>query len=203
MPRNVLESLIIVLIALTFGMVLVLPQYESNLASKEKVEIKRVDLKNRENYFNELAKIAADFKNYSANVDKIKTALPVGPMAPSLANFIQSVSSQSGLILKNFTYGSNKASVAAGAVQEYEISLTLSGSYVAFKDFLNKIEKSSRLIEIGDINFVVSDISKKTSGLVLSPAVNNATNGAESGGEAKKTDDRIYEFNLKLKAHYY
>jgi Tfp pilus assembly protein PilO len=214
MPRNVLESLIIVLIALTFGMVLVLPKYDETVALKDKVELKRVDLENRENYFKELEKIAKEFKDNRENLDKIKTALPIGPMAPTLANFIQSASSQSGLILKNFGYGSTKVTTtdetAAMAVQEYEISLTLSGSYAAFKDFLDKIEKSSRLIEISDIAFIVSESSKDAPLTLVPPTnnttdntANNTTDNPDSDTETKKTDNRIYEFILKLKTHFY
>lgn len=195
-------------------MVLVLPKYDETFALRDKVELKRVDLKNRENYFKELEKIAKEFKDNRENLDKIKTALPIGPMAPSLANFIQSASSQSGLILKNFGYGSTKVAAkdetAALAVQEYEISLTLSGSYSAFKDFLDKIEKSSRLIEISDISFVVSESSKDTISTLVPPTNNTANNTADnstdnsgSDAETKKTDNRIYEFVLKLKTHFY
>lgn len=202
MPRNVLESLVIILIALTFGMILVLPKYEDTAALREKVQIKKADLENRENYFEELEKISKEFKNNRENLDKIKTALPIGPMAPSLANFIQSASSQSGLILKNFLYGSTKAAVvdetAARVVQEYEIGLTLSGSYSAFKDFLDKIEKSSRLIEIQDISFTVSERSKDDKVIFVPPVDNTAEEG-----ETNKQDSRIYEFVLKLKTHYY
>jgi Tfp pilus assembly protein PilO len=213
MPRNVLESLIIILIALTFGMVLVLPKFDETAALKDKVELKRVDLANRENYFKELEKIAKEFKGNRENLDKIKTALPIGPMAPSLANFIQSASSQTGLILKNFGYGSTNVTAidetAAMAVQEYEISLTLSGSYNAFKDFLDRIEKSSRLIEIADIAFIVSESSKDAVQTLVSPTNSgvgkddNPTDNPDSDTEEKKTDNRIYEFVLKLKAHFY
>lgn len=212
MPRNVFESLIIILIAVTFGMVLAMPKYEEILDLRDKVGIKRADLKNREQYFQELEKIAKELKNYNQNLAKIKTALPVGAMAPSLANYIQSVSSQSGLILKNFTYGSAKAAPVKTdsvslAIKSFEMNLSLSGSYTAFKDFLGKIEKSSRLIEVQEISFTASEGKKKTALAppgVIPPAVENPAGNTGTGeGESNKVDDRVYEFNLKLRASYY
>ena len=212
MSRNVLESLIIILIALTFGMVLGLPKYQETLSSTEQLEARKADLKNREDYFAALDQIAGEFKNYSENLDKVKSALPIGPSAPALANYLQSISSQSGLILKNLSYGMKNATVVPRdpntglAVQDYEVGVTLSGSYPAFKEFLANLEKSRRLVEIQEIAFTVSQASKTAVGAKASvETVSSEGKGenAEPSPEDNKTDQMTYEFNLKLKAHYY
>jgi Tfp pilus assembly protein PilO len=212
MSRNVLESLIIILIALTFGMVLGLPKYQETVSSMGQLEARKTDLKNREDYFAALDKIAGELKNNSENLDKVKSALPMGPSAPSLANYLQSISSQSGLILKNFSYGmqGSRDANTAFAVQEYEIGVTLSGSYPAFKEFLGNLEKSSRLVEIQEIAFTVSRSSMEGAAKVpaetVSPPEGTTPGENNTGGsnlEKVETSQITYEFTLKLKARYY
>jgi Tfp pilus assembly protein PilO len=203
MSRNLLESLIIVLIALTFGIVLTVPKYQDLQDLKVVEAQKSADLKNKEEYFNQLAEISSELKNYEGNLQKIKTALPVDTGIASLANFLQSSSSQSGLILKNLTYGSGvSASAAAGQSGEvsyilktYDISMSLSGSYGAFKDFLSKIEKSSRVIEMQEISFVLTEAEKDDAKKKI------AAEGTSP--DAAATPEMTYEFTVKMKAHYY
>lgn len=207
MSRNVLESLIIILVALTFGMVLGMPRYQETQASLEELEARRTDLKNRQDYFKALAQIAGELRNYSTNLDKVKSALPMGPAAPSLANYLQSTSSQSGLILKNLNYGMTNSTVIARdpstgfAVNDYLVSITLSGSYAAFKEFLSSVEKSSRLIEVEEITFAMSQAAKEAAALSPPPAVEN--NEGDSSVKEPVPDQTTYEFKVKLKARYY
>lgn len=215
MTRNVLESLIIILIALTVGTLLSMPKYNEFKGERVKAEEKKMELRNQREYFKQLEKISNELKNYSTNLDKIKTALPSHPAAPNVANFLQSASSQSGLILKNLTYGHSAAGghvttdKSALAVQQYEISLGLSGSYPAFKDFLTRIERSSRMIEIQDISFMCTAAENEEKAAVTASANKSAETVSENGeggeeeGEEGGKPEKTYEFNLKLKTHYY
>ena len=227
MSRNLLESLIIVLIALTFGVLLVMPKYNETLDLQEKDAQAKTDLKNKNDYFEQLKKIDSQLKNYSDNLTKIKTALPDNPEAPALANFVQSASSQSGLILKNLTYGYNNSTLkpaaenAVATVQALDMQLSLSGSYPAFKDFLSRIEKSSRLIEVQEITFTVSVADKTKTGTPSSssssssspspastPASTSTVKDDTTGTSGDKTPtdagaNQIYEFMVKLKTNYY
>jgi len=213
MSRNLLESLIIILIALTFGLVLTIPKYQDLGDLKKTAAEKSFQLKNREDYFAEMRTISSDLKKYDTNLAKIKAALQPDPAIASFANFIQSASSQSGLILKNLTYGAADLNIAksAGAsgasksyaVQSYDVVISLSGSYSAFKEFLSKAENSSRLIEVQEVSFTVSEASseaKKTS----EPEIATPAESGEESTPAKSSEpQRTYEFSVKLRTHYY
>jgi len=208
MSRNVLESLIVILISLTFGMVVSWPKYQDLQDLKIQAQQKKVELKNKEDYYQALKETSAQLKNYETNLNKVKSALPNGPSVPALANFLQSISSQSGLILKNLSYGSetaiennfasanNGSNTVSSNYKKLEISLSLSGSYGALKDFLSRLEKSSRIIEVKEIIFT-SPVNKEKTLTAVVPSDSEGISGGENATE------KTYEFTLKIRANYY
>lgn len=202
MSRNVLESLIIILVALTFGFVVTWPRYQDLQDLKVQAQQKKVELKNKEEYYQDLKEISAQLKSYETNLNKIKSALPSGPSIPALANFLQSISSQSGLILKNLSYGSENTIQSSNqdaipsSYKKLEISLSLSGSYGALKDFLSRLEKSSRIIEVKEIIFVSPPNKKK-------PPTSKDSSDSEKKPNEETVPEVTYEFALKIRANYY
>lgn len=162
MTRNYLEALVVVMVAAAVGYFMVWPKFAELQDAKLKVAEKNAELENQRDYYASLTEIAADLDRNSAGLKKIETALPANSDAPALMNFAQAAAMQSGLVLESIDYsGAKGASIApeAGvAVQEgsqpvyslasYDVSAALSGSYANFKDFLSRIEHSSRLIRV-------------------------------------------------------
>lgn len=133
---------------------------------KAKSGRKNAEVKNQQDYYARLINITTDLDRNAINLKKIETALPDNSDEPSVMNFVQSVAMQSGLILESVDYSGTKTASgmpkADAAVQEgsrpvyslssYGVSAVLSGDYVNFKDFLSRIEHSSRLIQVEAIS---------------------------------------------------
>jgi Tfp pilus assembly protein PilO len=152
MPR-IFITIICFLITLLLGVGLILPKYQDFKAVQKNINQKSLEVKYKKEYFSQLQKTSEELKNYTDALDKIDSALPLSPNLPTLFEFLQKSSSENGLILKKIKMGSTTPLQGFQEVQETNVSLSLSGSYSAFKNFLTTLQKTSRLIEIVSINF--------------------------------------------------
>jgi len=135
-----------------------LPKYTDFNGFKKRVEKKELDLQAAEQYYLNLQKISTKLEDYEESLAKINSAIPEEFSLASLLNFFQKKASESGLVLKSL---SKEIPLSAGQkkeerkvrieIKENYLALTLTGTLSSFKNFLQNIEKSSRLIEVENI----------------------------------------------------
>lgn len=144
------------ILILIIGTIFVWPKYQQLKFLEKTIEEKRAALRDQEEYIKNLISIAEELKKYEASLSKIDSAFPDTPSLPALLNFFQKASSQSGLTLKGMGSISITPNKVTPNIKETGLSLVVDGSYSSFKDFLQIIEKSARLIEIENISFSAS-----------------------------------------------
>lgn len=142
-----------VLISATY---FVLPQYQEFKRVNNQVNQMQTQVLETERYFSNLSQILESLRNYEDSLGKIESALPENPNLSALLNFFQKKSSENGLLLKNIsTAKGGRREVKKGIlakVEETYLNLSLSGSYLSLKGFLETLEKSSRLIGVENIS---------------------------------------------------
>lgn len=156
-----MRRLIIVIICLIFSAVLVfglvLPKKDNLELLQKKINEKKTELQSKEGYFSDLEKISQELKKYQTQLSKIDSASPGSSQSPALFDFLQKVSSQTGLILKSVNPVSHKPSAIIEGAEESILTLAVSGRYPSFKNFLSVLENSSRLFGIESISFSVGE----------------------------------------------
>ncbi len=186
--KNYIPIIVIVCFAgvIILGWKLLFPKIQQFTELRNRIEEKRTEIKNNEEYYSVLAEIETEFKKYEAELSKIDSALPDNAFLPPVFNYLQRVSAQSGMVLKDL--GSfNVASKEKGPnVKEITLGLGVSGPYDSFKSFLSTLEKSARLIEVESVSFSSPDKQSTT-----------------TGGAGKAKEEYIFNFNLSLKVHSY
>ena len=158
MRFKVLNSLPIIitvcfLLVLILGIGLLLPKYQDLKGIQRTIEEKKAEIQYKEKYFAEIGEIKTELEKYETELSKIDSALPQSPSLPSLFNFLQEASSQSGLVLKGISPFTVAPVGENSDIKETEFNLQLSGGYSSFKNFLSTLEKSARMIEIENISF--------------------------------------------------
>lgn len=161
-------------ITLVLVIVLVFPKYQDFKFLQKEISQKETELQYNKEYFLNLSNLSEELKKYSDNLSKIDFALPSGPSIPILFDFLQKTSSQNGLILKRIGEVTTIPFKEKITVKEYQLALSLSGSYSSFKSFLSSLEKSARLIEVESISFA-----------------------------SPKSKEEPFSFSLKIKFHSY
>jgi len=129
------------------------PKYQTLKEYQNSISLKKAEIEDQEKYFSDIAAIKARLDQNSEAIAKIDSALPDSIDMPSLLNFVQSACVQSGLVLESLSPFSITSASGMTNVKEISVSLKVSGSYAAIKNFLFIIEKSARLIEVEDISF--------------------------------------------------
>lgn len=152
MPRI---STIIVLLAgiIITGNFLLWPKYQDLTNLQVQVKEKQIELQNKEKYFADLADSAEKLTKFQEELAKIEFALPEKSSLPFLADFLQQISGQSGLILKKLSSPTVSFDKEKTDIKEIRFDMDLSGSYASFKSLLSLLEKSARLIDMENISF--------------------------------------------------
>jgi len=165
---------VILFIILVLGFYFVFPKYQEFKEIQLEVSEKEAEFKGRAEYFAEVGSTFKRLKDYEESLGKIEDALPPTPSLAPLIYFLQTKSSENGLIFRRANLLSVSLVSEKSDIKEITFSLEFFGSYPAFKNFLSSLEKSARLIEVESISFV-----------------------------SQQESDQTYPFNLTIKIHSY
>jgi Tfp pilus assembly protein PilO len=141
------------LVAFGLGFGTLFPKSQQLQTMKNMIQKRQQKIEVEQEYFLNIRQIKDKLAEYPEALAKIGSALPFGHSVPSLLNFLQKASSQSGLILKEISPFTISPAGEATSVKATQLSFTVVGSYNSFKSFITTLEKSARLIEIESISF--------------------------------------------------
>jgi len=148
---NTIVLISLVIIALIV-VVLLVPTISSFARLKTRIAETEAKIETQNEFLVQLQVTAQRMEENKELVAKIENALPVGPDAASLLDFLDESATRNGVNLEEITW-LDKNKTAEGKVQDYLMSINFSGSYYSFRNFVNDIEKSSRIIDIDQIEF--------------------------------------------------
>ena len=146
---------ILFFIALLIAVYLILPVVSDFSNLNKQLKMREKEALAIENYYKDIHDNFNKLKEHQESLEKIDTALPIGSFMPSLFNYLQKASTENGVFLKsaNLSVVSKKKTgeEAAKEIEEEHVNIELIGFYDGFENFLKSIEKSSRLIEIEEV----------------------------------------------------
>lgn len=128
-------------------------QYLSPAMDEEKQKTAQLDTLKREIAAlevtaNKLAEFQREVALLEAKLETLKRILPPEKETPDLMRKVQSLASQSSLLIKSFTPG---ATVNKEFYQEWPITMTVEGNYHNLGIFFDRVGRLSRLVNIGNI----------------------------------------------------
>lgn len=162
------------------GYFLISPKFQELRRKKLEVGIQDEEFRRKEEHFLNLKNTLEQLSQYENQISKINSALPSRPLEPDILNYLQKLSSENGLILKDINAAGifGVKGIPGEKIKKLPISVDLIGSYTSLKSFILAIYKSARIIEIKSISF--SNIA----------------------GEGEMAQD-LFNFNLGLETHSY
>jgi type IV pilus assembly protein PilO len=128
-------------------------QYLSPAMEEEQTKTAQLDTLKREIAAlevtaNKLAEFQREVALLEAKLETLKRILPPEKETPDLMRKVQSLASQSSLLIKSFTPG---ATVNKEFYQEWPITMTVEGNYHNLGIFFDRVGRLSRLVNIGNI----------------------------------------------------
>lgn len=162
------------------GYFLISPKFQDLRIKKLEIETQDEEFRRKEEHLLNLENTLEGLSKYEDQIAKINSALPSRFSEPDLLNYLQRLSSENGLILKEINASSLFAvkEIPGEKIKKLPLSINLAGSYTSLKSFISSIYKSARLIEIKSISFLTI---------------------TEEGVEAKD----LFDFQLELETHSY
>lgn len=146
------------------------PKYAEFRQSSVDLDVESEKVKKKKDYIFELENKVNILEDYEEELLKISSALPLEYSASSLFSFIQKTASENGLILNDAGFGGSNYSVQTveeGSIQidKIGITVTVTGNYASFKNFLDSVYKNSRLVEISSISIDYAEQEEEQEGL--------------------------------------
>lgn len=163
---------------------LVYPKYQDSDFIKKKLEQKKEEFIYQQDYYEKINMLNKKLEEYKDELKKIDSALPDEPSLPALYDYFLKLSSQNGLILTEMSVSSPAVSKADPYLQEILFSISVSGTYTSFKNFLFPLYKSARMIEVESISLAGGEEGEE-----------------EKGAKEEVPTEAIFGFNLQLKTH--
>jgi len=160
-PKQIILAIIVCLFLLLVlgGYFLCWPKYQEFKDKKTEMETKSEEIRLKEEHLSNLGTLSERLLEYDEQLSKIDSAFPINDSPASILNFLEKTSLENGLILqevnvdKLFSSKTSTQQNSGDKIQEMSLSLSVGGSYSAFKNFLSALYASSRLIEIQSIGF--------------------------------------------------
>lgn len=197
MNKNSIANLsvfLVLFLVVWFG-ILPLKSEISSVRNDIKSKKETVDLENK--VLEKLNSISQLLDSKESSVERLKQAIPTTELRPELLNIMENIASQNGLILKNISIDIAPESNAvaeksaetegsgseATSLKKVMIKISTSGSYIAFKSWLNAIESNLRITDISRVSFSVSE------------------KGSESEGELEPNLNSIMDYSVEMAAY--
>jgi Tfp pilus assembly protein PilO len=173
----------IVILLLVGGYFIWWPKYQEFRQSSINLDAESEKVKKKKDYILEMETSLNNVSGYQEEISKISSALPLEYSVSSLFSLVQKTASENGLVISMAEIStvpktSNQAQAESTQIAKIGVSVTITGSYSSFENFLSTLYRNSRLVEVSSI------------------AISN-----EEQPNEELTN--IYDFDLEIYAYYY
>jgi len=145
------------IVSIVIGVVFLYPKYQKFTNLQDKLSQKENELENQQSYLKFLNQINEKVKEKKDLMDKVTSAIPNEAEIPSFLNFLQEEARNTGVGLEDVNWRERIfKNDEQKQTEEYLIDIQVSGSYLAFRNFLSVLESSARLIEILTTDFTMT-----------------------------------------------
>lgn len=138
---------------------LIMPAYEDVSSLRAVRDEKKDIIIELGNFIKKIAEWRDNFAKFEEGRAKMNLALPSGEDFPNLIVSLENLAGSSGVILGSIDFGAavRGRSIAAKSDEvnalASDLTIQVSGTYEAFKAFLDKVESNARVVDIQSISF--------------------------------------------------
>ncbi|MDP2637110.1 MAG: type 4a pilus biogenesis protein PilO [bacterium] len=125
------------------------PAFQEFSLARNALNAAETETQSREAYFAKLASLQRELQQYPTELSYLNAAFPLEENLPSLYDTVQDVAASSGLVLTAVS----SSVVEDSSPKEVEVNVTVEGSYAGLKEFLQRVQQSSRLMNVTSLEF--------------------------------------------------
>lgn len=179
--------LIVLIIFTTIALVffLAIPKFNEFKNLQTELGVRKAEFNAKYSYYSEITKDHFIIQSRQEDIKKIDDALPEDPDFGQLIYWLQKKASESGIVVKNLYLSQGSGDKKQATVNDITLSFDLMGSYSSLANFLQVLERSSRIFEATSISF-------------SSPRQSESSEQGEPG-----QTQEAFNFSLSIKTHSY
>ncbi len=132
--------------------VLVLPAYDGVSARQSALDERNQVVLDQTAIIDNVIKLEKEVSDRSNDLKQFSYVVPATKSTAELVTMLQTLASQNGLQLTSIAMGSGNNSTEKSPYKVQPIDIALSGGYIAFRSFIDSIEKNIRIIDIDSID---------------------------------------------------
>jgi len=169
------------------------PKIQSYFMLEQQLSAIDAQLEEKLQYFSKLEEVQANLDDYRESLTKIDSAFPSDPnvSVPPLIVYMLKITAESGVTVKDVDIGTALGEINEKGLSETKFDLAGTGaSYAVFKNLLNTIYNSARMIDVDSISMTSPSFDKVKEG-----------SSAVKEGDAQKQEE--YQFSMSLKTNFY
>ncbi len=186
---KILILLFLVSYIVSLSLSTLLPQYRKIKELQKELANKELILETREQYVGQLEESSRKIDEHEEELVKMDYAMPSNPDTSYILEFLNEAVFETGMIFRDIKDLSRTVDRGEESpARQVEVSFRLTGTYDSFLDFLDKVEKTARLIEITSISFVGENLEEEQEREII-----------EEGFEAPS----LFSFDIRLSAPYF
>jgi Tfp pilus assembly protein PilO len=152
--------IIISFLAVVFiGIYFLFPRFQDLSIKRKEVATQQQQIAEDEKYFLDLETIRNKLKEYPEQLSLIDSVLfdNMTLALLSLFNFLEITSAETGLILTEIGSFTIVPAAEGKTLKGVEFNFQVMGSYASFKSFLDKLERSAKIIMIENLSFSIPE----------------------------------------------
>jgi len=173
MEKPIFTTLFLFLLLILGVIFLWWPRYQQFNELRSQVRAKKIELQTKEEYFGHLKELDNELKKYSSELAKIDALLTKEPLVGELLDFLEKESLANGLHLIEVIHEGTPFPEIQRPIEvmipgqekerlkETSLSFSVAGTYPAFKNFLESLQYSAKLIRVESITFSAEQEEKE------------------------------------------
>lgn len=142
------------------------PEYQDLREAMAYVDVKEDDLQNMINYNQTMEAMVTSLEtDYKEQTEKIEKAIPDDHYMPSFFSELRRISYRTGVRIESLGEFSQASLEEREKIQEIETTFEVKGSYSNFKNFIDALQRSARVVEVESISIegVSEDMDEQAS----------------------------------------
>lgn len=156
--KKLIISIIILTAIVLIVIFLILPQWARIKGLKSEIDNLKAELSQKTELLEKINDMISKYNELVSKVQKLDLTIPKEQEKPELIVQIESLAKENGLIVESLAFKEvNQKEGEAARYKILNISLGLSGTYQAFKNFLIALEQNIRIMDVQMINFSVPE----------------------------------------------
>lgn len=139
-------------LGIVLAFVVGLPAWDGISALNVAIEERQELIASRQSVIQRIDSLYSEYQSRESDVSKIESIVPSKKALPEIITAFQTIAQQNGMQLLSLSTGEISDPSSTEILKRMTFEITVDGGYIAYKSFLDSLEKNIRLVDIDEMS---------------------------------------------------